>query len=156
MPRPILLGMNVESEGPLGGAALSARERAVVESSVSRLREKLGGGLLAVWLYGSRARGEADPTECDPDLRSDIDMLAIVSPSLGAAKVGWEAHEWVEEEADAAGDSPVYYSLRVFDVDWLRDRREIRSFFIQEVDRDKIILWGERLDDLGPGAEAAA
>lgn len=52
----------------------------------------------------------------------------------------------VEAEADAEGDSPVYYSLRIFDTEWLRDRREIRSFFTQEVDRDKIVLWGERLD----------
>jgi|GEM_PF-3581876 len=59
----------------------------------------------------------------------------------------------VEAEADAEGDSPVYYSLRIFDTEWLRGRREIRSFFTQEVDRDKIVLWGERLDDLGTGRE---
>ncbi len=35
----------------------------------------------------------------------------------------------VEEEADAVGDSPVYYSLRIFDTDWLRERHEIHSFF---------------------------
>lgn len=115
----------------------------------------MGADLLAVWLYGSRARREADPEETDPDLRSDVDMLAIVAPSLDAAKLGWDAHELVEGEADAAGDSPVYYSLRVFDTDWLRDRRRIRSFFIQEVDRDKIVLWGARLDDVDMEAEAA-
>lgn len=142
-------------ESPLSDAALSDRERRVVASSVSRLREKLGADLLAVWLYGSRARREADPEETDPDLRSDVDMLAIVAPSLDVAKVGWDAHEWVEEEADSAGDSPVYYSLRVFDTDWLRDRRRIRSFFIQEVDRDKIVLWGARLDDVDMEAKAA-
>jgi predicted nucleotidyltransferase len=147
--------MNPGLESPLADAALSDRERMVVASSVSRLRDNLGADLLAVWLYGSRARREADPQETDPDLRSDVDMLAIVAPSLEAAKVGWDAHEWIEEEADGAGDSPVYYSLRVFDTEWLRDRRRIRSFFIQEVDRDKIVLWGGRLDDVDMEAEAA-
>lgn len=151
----ILLGMDAGLESPLADAALSDRERGVVANSVSRLRERLGADLLAVWLYGSRARREADPGETDPDLRSDVDMLAIVAPTLDAAKVGWDAHEWVEEEADGAGDSPVYYSLRVFDTDWLRDRRRVRSFFMQEVDRDKIVLWGGRLDGVDIDAEAA-
>jgi len=94
--------MGIRSEDVLAEAALSARERGVVEHSVDRLQDELGADLLAVWLYGSRARGEADPAETDPDLRSDIDLLAIVDPSRDAAKVGWDAHEWVEEEADAA------------------------------------------------------
>lgn len=137
------------AEKALSGAALSAQERDVILRSVSHLRQELGSDLLAVWLYGSRARGEADPTETDPDLRSDIDLMAIVSPSRDVAKVGWEAHEWVEQEAEAAGDSPVYYSLRVFDTDWLGDRRRIRSFFIQEVDRDKVVLHGDVLEEPG-------
>jgi len=145
--------MGIRSEDVLAEAALSARERGVVEHSVDRLQDELGADLLAVWLYGSRARGEADPAETDPDLRSDIDLLAIVDPSRDAAKVGWDAHEWVEEEADAAGDSPVYYSMRVFDTEWLADRRRIRSFFIQEVDRDKIVLYGDRLDEPRPSGE---
>jgi len=128
----------------------------VVTRSVSHLRKELGSDLLAVWLYGSRARGEADPAETDHDLRSDVDLMAIVSPSRDAAAVGWDAHEWVEQEADAVGDSPVYYSLRVFDTDWLDDRRRIRSFFIQEVDRDKVVLYGDPLDDPRPSGEGAA
>jgi predicted nucleotidyltransferase len=145
--------MGIQSQDALAKAALSARERGVVERSVSRLRVELGPDLLAVWIYGSRARGEADPAETDPDLRSDIDLLAIVDPSRNAAKVGWDAHEWVEQEADAAGDSPVYYSMRVFDTDWLDDRRRIRSFFIQEVDRDKIVLYGDALNEVGQTEE---
>ena len=128
----------------------------MVERVVDRLREELGADLLAIWLYGSRARGEADPTETDPDRRSDVDLLAIVDPSRDAREAGWWALPMVEAEADAIGDSPVYYSLRIFDTAWLGERRAIRSFFTQEVDRDKLVLWGERLDDLGPSGEAAA
>lgn len=145
--------MTVQPRNALSDGSLSTRERGVVERSVSRLRDELGPDLLAVWLYGSRARGDADPAETDPDLRSDVDLLAIVEPSRDAAKVGWDAHEWVEQEADAVGDSPVYYSMRVFDTDWLADRRRIHSFFIQEVDRDKLVLYGDALEKLGQGAE---
>jgi len=128
----------------------------MVERIVARLREELGTELLAVWLYGSRARGEADPNETDPDLRSDVDLLAIVDSSRDTEAASRWALPMVEAEADAIGDSPVYYSLRIFDTEWLRGRREIRSFFTREVDRDKLVLYGERLDEIGPGGEAGA
>jgi predicted nucleotidyltransferase len=140
----------------LSAAALSDRERHVVARIVKRLRAELGADLLAVWLYGSRARGEADPEETDPDRRSDVDLLAIVDPSRDTEEAARWALPMVEAEADAIGDSPVYYSLRIFDTEWLRGRREIRSFFTREVDRDKLVLFGERLDEIGAGGEAGA
>jgi hypothetical protein len=48
-----------------------------------------------------------------------------------------------EEAALAEGESPFTYSVHVFDPEWLEGRREIESFFIQEVDRDKIVLFGK-------------
>lgn len=153
---PYPVGVAVGTDNALGRASLSTVERDVVVRSVSRLRQELGADLLAVWLYGSRARREADPDESDPDLRSDVDLIAIVDPSRDAREAGWWALPMVEEEADAVGDSPVYYSLRIFDTNWLRERRAIHSFFIQEVDRDKIVLYGERLDDHNSGWDADA
>lgn len=138
--------MAAQLDDALSTAALNETERRVIERLVARLRAELGSDLLAVWLYGSRARGEADPTETDPDLRSDVDLLAIVDDSRNAEKLRWWAQPMVEAEADAEGDSPVYFSLRVFDADWLRGRRRIRSFFTQEVDRDKLILAGGDLE----------
>jgi hypothetical protein len=108
-------------------------------------------GRLAGWLACSR---RCRPGRDGPRSRSDVDLLAIVDPSPDAAELGWDAHEWVEQEADAAGDRPVYYSMRVFDTEWLADRRRIRSFFIQEVDRDKIVLYGDALEKLGQGAKS--
>ncbi len=35
------------------------------------------------------------------------------------------------------------FSLQVFDEDWLAGRRAIESFFIREVDRDKVVLAGQ-------------
>lgn len=147
--------MAAQLDRALGEAALTDVERRVVERLLSRLRRELGGDLRAVWLYGSRARGEADPNEADPDRRSDIDLLAIVDPSRDTRETAWWALPMVEEEADAVGDSPVYYSLRIFDTDWLRERREIRSFFIQEVDRDKLVIHGGALEGQLPDREAA-
>jgi predicted nucleotidyltransferase len=130
----------------LADVALNERERRVVDRLVARVREKLGADLLAVWLYGSRARREADPDEADPDLRSDVDLLAIVDPSVDLQASRLWAQPMLEAEADAVGESPVYFSLRIFDADWLRGRRRIDSFFTQEVDRDKVVLAGGRLD----------
>jgi predicted nucleotidyltransferase len=139
--------MVAELDDILATAALNDTERRVLKRILARLQSKIGSDLLAVWLYGSRARGEADPTETDPDLRSDVDLLAIVDSSRDVKDLTRWAQPMVEEEGDAEGDSPVYYSLRVFDTDWLRGRRQIRSFFTQEVDRDKLVLAGGRLEE---------
>jgi predicted nucleotidyltransferase len=138
--------MATRLEDALETAALNPVERRVVERIAIRLHAELGADLLAVWLYGSRARGEADPNEADPDHRSDVDLLAIAASSRDVGELKWWAQPMVEAEADAEGDSPVYFSLRVFDAAWLRDRRQIRSFFIQEVDRDKLVLAGGDLE----------
>jgi predicted nucleotidyltransferase len=139
--------MTSQLAAALTGAALSGRERRVVERLVYRLHKELGEDLRAVWLYGSRARGEADPSEADPDRRSDVDLMAIVDPARDAAALSWELGPTLEAVVDAEGDSPVYYSLRIYDADRLRDRRHIRSFFFREVDRDKLVLYGSALSE---------
>jgi hypothetical protein len=45
-----------------------------------------------------------------------------------------------------AGDEGVNrmrFAMQVFDEDWLTGRRTIKSFFISEVDRDKVVLAGQ-------------
>lgn len=122
----------------LAPASLSQAERRVVERVVERLIEELGSDLHAIWLYGSRARGEP------PHPESDIDLLLLADGS--SWEVGQKATELVYEIAPAEGVSPVWYSLSVRTPEWLRGRREIRSFFIAEVDRDKIVLYGSGLE----------
>ena len=121
--------------GDLSDASLSALERQVVERFVELLEAEYGAGLRSVWLYGSRARGEP------PRLESDVDLLVI------ADDAGWDDFHRVgrllDEAAEAEGASPVFFSAHVYDPDHLANRRQIRSFFIQEVDRDKIVLAGE-------------
>lgn len=146
MIAPILSGMAAQLDDALSAAALNDTERRVVERLVARLGEELGDDLLAVWLYGSRARGEADPTETHHDRRSDIDMIAIVGPGRDVSAFKWDFTPKLIEMVEAEGDSPPYYSLRFDELAWLIDRRRIRSFFFQEVDRDKLVLAGGDLE----------
>jgi predicted nucleotidyltransferase len=128
----------------LAAAALSEGERQVVERLVGLLEDELADDLRAIWLYGSRARGDAKIDETDPDLKSDIDLMVIADG--GKKRYDTKVHDLAYRTAVDAGESPVWYSVFVFDPEWLQGRREIKSFFIQSVDRDKLILAGSALE----------
>jgi predicted nucleotidyltransferase len=119
-------------------ASLTHSERRVLERLVDVLRDQLGSDLHAIWLYGSRARGET------PHPDSDIDLMVIADG--GSQRHGIKSIELLNELALVEGISPVWYSFFIEDPEWLRGRREIRSFFIAEVDRDKIVLYGSALE----------
>jgi predicted nucleotidyltransferase len=122
--------------GSLAGASLSVEERALLERFVSRLRLRLGHDLNAVWLFGSRARGER------PARNSDVDVLVLVGDASWPAKV--RVHDLLEAQARELGLEALTwsFSIHVNTPDWLRQRREIESFFIAEVDRDKVVVSG--------------
>lgn len=121
----------------LNAAQLTESERRVVERFASRLDNEVGGDLRGLWLYGSRARRTAHP-------ESDVDLLVIAEG--GRDRYGRIVGDLSEEVAIAEGESPFNFSVHVQDPEWLRGRRAIESFFIQEVDRDKIVLAGSALD----------
>ncbi|HEV2856968.1 MAG TPA: nucleotidyltransferase domain-containing protein [Solirubrobacterales bacterium] len=121
----------------LNAAQLTESERRTVEQFAARLNSELGSDLRALWLYGSRARGTAHP-------ESDVDLLVIAEG--GRDRYGRIAGDLSEEAAISEGESPFNYSVHVHDPAWLDRRRAIESFFIQEVDRDKIVLAGSALD----------
>ena len=119
----------------LAESSLSDTERRALERIVRVLSEAFGDRLRSVWLYGSRARGESLRED------SDVDLLLVV-----------EAADWDDEKrvfelvfraAEEEGADPMFFSPRVYTPQRLAQRREIRSFFIQEVDRDKVVLAGE-------------
>ncbi|HEV2773289.1 MAG TPA: DEAD/DEAH box helicase family protein [Thermoleophilaceae bacterium] len=117
----------------LGGTSLTEAERAAVERFVERVHGSLGDDLEGIWLYGSKARG--DDTE-----RSDVDLLVL-------ARGGRERHREVVAGIARAlekldGDGCVVLSAAVQDRDWLAERREIEDFFVRDLDRDKIVLFG--------------
>ncbi len=122
----------------LAAATLSGPERRTVQRFLALLSEELGEDLRAVWLYGSRARGER------PHPDSDVDLLVIAAGEVERNQR--RAGDLGEAAALAEGESPFTYSVHVYDPDWLRRRREIESFFIQEVDRDKVVLAGSALE----------
>jgi predicted nucleotidyltransferase len=115
--------------------SLTPGERRVLERAVELLREEFGADLRSVWLYGSAARGEQRHDE------SDVDLLVVLS------RDSWQdtdrAFAVLTDAAEAEGEKSAYFSMRIYTPERLAQRREIRSFFIQEVDREKIILYGE-------------
>lgn len=131
------------STDALAAAALSDPERLVVERLVGSLQDELADDLRAIWLYGSRARGDAAINETDPDLRSDVDLMVIADG--GRLRYDAKVQGLAYAAAVDAGESPVWYSVSVFDPEWLQGRRAIESFFIQNVDRDKLVLVGDSL-----------
>jgi predicted nucleotidyltransferase len=131
-----LRAMQRASLDSLTAAQLTPSERQTIERFAARLGNELGSDLRALWLYGSRARGTAHP-------ESDVDLLVIADG--GRDRYGRIAFDLSEEAAIAEGESPFTYSVHVHDIEWLRGRRAIDSFFIQEVDRDKIVLVGGAL-----------
>ena len=96
--------MAIQLDDRLLDAALTERERRVLARFVTRLRQDLGADLRAVWLYGSRARGDAVLDDSDPDLKSDIDLLVIAEG--GHDRYGRMALELAFEIAEEEGDSP--------------------------------------------------
>ncbi|HZL48547.1 MAG TPA: nucleotidyltransferase domain-containing protein [Solirubrobacteraceae bacterium] len=90
----------------------------------------------AIWLFGSRARGE------QPAEDSDVDVLVLVEDASWAGKMRVHAAlQSAARELDLQGLT-WSFSVHINTPAWLTQRREIRSFFIAEVDRDKIVLAG--------------
>jgi predicted nucleotidyltransferase len=115
-------------------ARLSAEERRVIERWIERLRAELD--VESVWLFGSRARGDVERDD------SDVDLLVITrgDPDRDRRR----AWALVDEVAREFGADPAVFVPHTWDRAWLENRREIRSFFTQEVDRDKVVLFGEQ------------
>lgn len=122
----------------LAEAALSGEERLLLEHFVDELEQRLADDLYSVWLFGSRARGER------PSIDSDVDVMVLVEDA------SWDGRMRVRELLDEVarelhlGALAWDFSVHVHTPEWLAQRREIESFFIAEVDRDKISLSGLR------------
>lgn len=103
---------------------------------MERLRAELGEELVSVWLYGSRARGET------PHAESDVDLLVVTRHTQDD---DWRrAYSALDRVADEEGSPVAFFSLKLVDPDWIEGRRAVDSFFIREVDRDKVVLAGGR------------
>ena len=121
----------------LADTSLSAEERALLDRFAWELGRRLGDELHAIWLFGSRARG-ASPGE-----DSDVDLLVLVDDASWDGKL--RVHAAFDDSAHHLDlELPaVYFSIHVKTPEWLADRRAIESFFIAEVDRDKVVVVGD-------------
>ena len=116
----------------LARASLSVEEQRALERAVTALEAQLGDQLVAVWLYGSRARGER------PGEDSDIDLLVVVLDADKADRAG----RIVNEAAREGNGSPFLFSTQVTDPRRLAEEAAIESLYLREVERDRIVLWG--------------
>lgn len=115
------------------GTSLCPREAEALERLIALLEREYGSALRAIWLYGSRARGEP-PRDED----SDVDLLIILEGATPEAQR--RATELAWEAAEQHWGLAMSLSVAVRSPEWIDGRREIRSFFMQEVDRDRIVL----------------
>lgn len=111
-------------------AALTQAERDALETFVTSLSDRLGSDLDAVWLYGSRARGERSHAE------SDIDVIVLTRAGEANRSLVWRT-------ALESGEAGLKISPITTRRAWIEERRAIDSFFVQEVDRDKLVLHGQ-------------
>ena len=116
----------------LADAALDERERALLDRLVAALEEEYGEDLDAVWLYGSRARGER------PHDESDIDLLVVTRRERDDKALIPTVWRVLSE----LGNPRVFVDPRQRSRAWVEDRRAIDSFFLRDVDRDKVVLYG--------------
>lgn len=120
----------------LAQASLNTDERALLTRFASELRSE-GVEPQAIWLFGSRARGER------PEEDSDVDVLVLVEDASWEGKM--RIHAALQAAARALGLQALTwsFSIHINTPAWLAQRRRIHSFFIAEVDRDKIVLSGQ-------------
>jgi predicted nucleotidyltransferase len=117
----------------LAETSLNTQERALLERFAEALRSKPANRPEGVWLFGSRARGER------PGEYSDVDVLVLVDDDSWEAKS--DIHDTLQAVAREMGLQPLTwsFSVHIHSPAWLARRREIHSFFIAEVDRDRVV-----------------
>jgi predicted nucleotidyltransferase len=118
----------------LEDTSLTDVERRTLARLVELLRVEFGPELRSVWLFGSRARGE--PGNDD----SDVDVLVVTEHGKRDRR---RVQDLVYIASEAEGFMFVYLSAHVRGPEHIAHKRAIDDFFMWEVDRDKVVLYGE-------------
>jgi len=120
----------------IAAASLNAKERRMLDRLIGLLEREYGEELLAVWMFGSRARGDAHE-------HSDIDLMVVTT---GGHEDERRVSELVDEVED---DDELHWSLiraLVVGPATIAKRRRAETWLQLEVDRDKIVLRGGEVD----------
>lgn len=118
--------MSIASERQID--RLSDLDRQVAAEFADKLRQRFEGQIVSIVMFGSRARGDADPD-------SDMDVLVVLSDASPAVRkvVRYLAVEvWLEYG--------IYISTRVWSADHWREVEEIQTLLYQNICRDGIHL----------------
>ena len=108
---------------------LTDRERQAAMEFVERVRRRFDGQLVSAVLFGSRARGEAEPD-------SDMDVLVVMSsaePEIRKEIRHLAVEVWLEHG--------FYLSTRVWSQAHWRKLEELRTLLYQNIRRDGINLF---------------
>jgi len=111
------------------GDLTEAEQRTIVEF-VGGVRDRFDGQVRAVILFGSRARGEAEP-------ESDMDVIVVMG-SVDLAIRKWIRHLAVEVWLKHG----IYVSTRVWSQAHWRRLEELQTLLYQNIRRDGIDLLG--------------
>jgi predicted nucleotidyltransferase len=114
----------------------SEAERRMIVEFVRGLRDRLDGQVRAVILFGSRARGEAEPG-------SDMDVVVVIN-DVDLAISKWVRHLAVEVWLSHG----IFVSTRVWSQAHWRRLEELQTLLYQNIRRDGIDL----LSLTSPGA----
>ena len=102
-------------------------QRAVSEFA-ERLRERFGSEVVSIWMYGSRARGDASPD-------SDIDLAVVVSdasPERRRAVRHLAVEVWLEHG--------LYLSTRVWSAAHWHELERMQTLLYRNICSDGITL----------------
>ncbi len=99
-----------------------------VEEYLARLRDRFPGRILSVTLFGSKARGDADP-------ESDIDLLLVVD----AENRQFRSELW-RMASDLSLDHNLVISVRVFAKERCAETRRLRLPLYRAVAAEGIML----------------